>query len=161
MLPSLSVDYTTQDAFSGLEDLYLELHRRQVTASPTRLGLAAASDQVAWERRRAFYIDSGSFIVRAHANDRLIGYAAAETRQGFAGWGPEAPLGVVHDLVVAEAARRRGVGTLLLQRVRLELRTSGAVALQVNVVSRNADAVAFYSHHGFEAIAETLGVALV
>lgn len=124
------------------------------------MGLAATTDQVAWERRRAFYIESGSFVVRAHANHRLIGYAAAGMRPGFAGWGPEAPMGIIHDLVVTEPARRQGVGTLLLHRVRSELKATGAVALQLSVVRHNADALAFYSHNGFETIAETLGVAL-
>jgi ribosomal protein S18 acetylase RimI-like enzyme len=160
MLRSLTVGSATEQTVDDLRDLYLELHHHQLTASPTRIGMAAAPDDVAWTRRRAFYTRSGCLVVRAHTNERLAGYAAWGTERGFAGWGTDAPLGVLHDLVVAQASRRQGVGSLLLDRVRSELRTAGVAALRLNVVSGNAEALAFYSRNGLQTIAQTLGAAV-
>lgn len=160
MLRSLTVGSATEQTVDDLRGLYLELHHHQLTASPTRMGLASTTDDVAWARRRAFYTRSGCLVVRAFVDERLAGYAAWGTDHGFAGWGSDAPMGVLHDLVVAHAARRRGVGSLLLDRVRTELRTGGAAGLRLNVVSGNAEAFAFYSRNGLVTIAQTLGAAV-
>ena len=132
--------------------------------APTLAGLSPASADEAWHRRLAFYegklAGGGAIVVKAMLGDVLSGYAYASVAPGFASWGPAAPVGVIHDFVVAASARRRGVGSALLRSTRAELATRGASALRLNVVEGNEDALAFYARRGLSAVTRTLGGAI-
>jgi GNAT superfamily N-acetyltransferase len=59
------------------------------------------------------------------------------------------PLLNVHDLVVRESHRRRGIGRLLLERAELEAVARGCCKLTLEVLSENQTARAAYAAVGF------------
>lgn len=164
MAASVSVHPARPDLLDELRPLFVELHRHHATVAPDLAGLSPVSADEAWERRRSFYeselAGGGAIVVKAVRGDALAGYAYASLAPGFASWGPRAPVGVIHDLVVAAPARRHGLGSVLLERTREELAARGASALRLNVLEGNAEAVAFYAHHGLVAVTLTLGRAM-
>ena len=56
---------------------------------------------------------------------------------------------VVDQMGVSNAHRRRGIGTLLMERVRAEAAKRGAQRVELNVYSDNDDARRFYEAQGF------------
>ena len=62
----------------------------------------------------------------------------------------ERPTGHVTLLVVAEQARRRGVGRMLLQAAELRLSKLGCGRVEIAVGDARLDAQAFYRHLGYE-----------
>lgn len=79
--------------------------------------------------------------------------------QGLIAWGVETdPVFVappwrrraqVYDLVVAEGARRRGIGAALLRAVEAEAAARGLRRLAIGVLAGNAEAEAAYRRFGF------------
>jgi ribosomal protein S18 acetylase RimI-like enzyme len=59
----------------------------------------------------------------------------------------------VFDLVVAESARRRGIGTALLRAVEAEAAARGLRRLAIGVLAGNDAAEAAYRRFGFRAYA--------
>ena len=59
------------------------------------------------------------------------------------------PLLNLHDLVVAEGWRRRGVGVVLLEAVLEEARARGCCKVTLEVLSGNRSAIAAYERTGF------------
>jgi ribosomal protein S18 acetylase RimI-like enzyme len=62
------------------------------------------------------------------------------------------PLGVVDDLYVMPAWRRRGIAGALLDALRAECRSRGCRAWQVEVGVGNAGAQALYRHRGLSPV---------
>lgn len=60
------------------------------------------------------------------------------------------PAGLVEDLVIAAAARRRGIGRRLLARARAWARRRGARRLQLLADVGNVSALRFYARLGWE-----------
>jgi [ribosomal protein S18]-alanine N-acetyltransferase len=65
--------------------------------------------------------------------------------------------GEIADLAVAPAARRRGVGSLLLGRMEQELASCGVRSLYLEVRDSNLAALALYRAHRFEAVGRRRG----
>ncbi|MEO0956913.1 MAG: GNAT family N-acetyltransferase [Pseudomonadota bacterium] len=59
---------------------------------------------------------------------------------------------LMDGIAVAEDARGRGVGTLLLERVAEEARTRGCGVVRLDVIEANPRARALYERLGFEAV---------
>ena len=62
------------------------------------------------------------------------------------------PVGHVITIDVAEAARRAGVGSLLLTAAEDRLREAGATAVGLETAVDNRKALAFYKKHGYTVI---------
>jgi GNAT superfamily N-acetyltransferase len=60
------------------------------------------------------------------------------------------PIWILNDLYVADDARRRGVGTRLLQAARDHARSTGAVRLELSTAATNTAAQAAYERDGWE-----------
>ena len=60
------------------------------------------------------------------------------------------PLVNVHDVVVIDAYRGRGVGRLMLDRVESLARSRGACKLTLEVLEGNRSAISLYEKFGFE-----------
>jgi len=62
------------------------------------------------------------------------------------------PVGHVITIDVAKAARRSGVGSLLLQAAEQKLRAGGCRAVGLETAVDNLTALAFYKRHGYNVI---------
>ena len=149
------------EVLAELSDLYAELHEHQARAVADRLGAPARTAAAAWLRRRdrytAWLMGGDGFVCVAEHERALVGYAFAVVTDGYDGW-EAGPLGELRDLVVAKAARGRGVGRALVAAVRDELAVRGASGVRLNVLAGNDDALRFYRRCGFEVTARTLSV---
>jgi len=85
---------------------------------------------------------TGSSFV-AEEEGRIVGYA------GLLWHGRKAEL---EPIVVAPAARGRGVGRALAERVVAEAKARDAVRVFVRPVGRNRDAIAFFHELGFDTL---------
>ncbi len=86
----------------------------------------------------AWVIDDGAQIQAF-----LLGAAAGPT------WLVSPPTAVIHDLWVAEAHRRRGLGRALVDAWREAAARGGAGAFEVDTLTLDVDALAFWRAAGF------------
>ena len=87
------------------------------------------------------------------AAERSIHMFVAEHREaivGFASLHVLPPLARLSAIVVAESARRRGVGLALIERIEKAARAAGCDRMEVTSGEWRADAHAFYRDLGFE-----------
>jgi GNAT superfamily N-acetyltransferase len=90
-------------------------------------------------------------VLIAEDEGRPVGFTSADFYRGHV---------FVVDLYVREAARRRGVGLGLLERVADAARERGITHMELDVDSRNADALSFYERLGFDEGAKVMRIAL-
>jgi GNAT superfamily N-acetyltransferase len=98
--------------------------------------------------------DSYSVLVAANVDDRPVGMVTLHQLISTAVGGP---VGLMEDLYVVPAWRRRGVGTALLDAVIEIARHDGLKRLRLVADRRNTGALDFYARHGWS---ETSLVAL-
>lgn len=100
-----------------------------------------------------------AFSLLAYDGDRAVGLV-----NGFEGFSTFAcrPLLNVHDIVVLDGYRGRGISQLLLQEVERMARDSGCCKITLEVLSHNESAKAAYRKFGFEeyTLAAEAGTAL-
>jgi ribosomal protein S18 acetylase RimI-like enzyme len=104
------------------------------------------------EAHRELYPDGGvggtfelpERVFVAEADGAVVGYA------GLIAHGKRCEL---EPIVVSAAARGRGAGRALAERVVAEARASGAIGVFVRPVGRNASAIAFFRSVGFDVLA--------
>jgi ribosomal protein S18 acetylase RimI-like enzyme len=90
---------------------------------------------------------------QAEAGYRILAAWQGETAVGLAGYRPQenlvrGPFCYVDDLVVAEAARRSGIGALLLSAVGVEARARGLPYLVLDTALDNYFGQRFYFRFG-------------
>lgn len=90
-----------------------------------------------------------------HAVHDLLGRTiVAETEDGAVGWCARARTrAYVPFLFVDPVWQSRGIGTLLLGRTETLLELEGAERVQLDTLSDNVRAVAFYQHQGYRILA--------
>jgi len=87
-------------------------------------------------------------------HDLLSRTIVAETETGPVGWCARARTrAYVPFLFVDPAWQSRGIGTLLLSRTETLLELEGAERVQLDTLSDNVRAVAFYQHQGYRILA--------
>lgn len=89
----------------------------------------------------------GAHVVVAELAGRVVGMITVQTLISTAEGGP---VGLVEDLVVAEAHRRQGIGARLLQAMEGRARQLGMVRLQLLADKDNIPALDFYSRSGWK-----------
>lgn len=85
--------------------------------------------------------DSGTNVIVARQRSRFVGFAIMKYEE------EEAHLML---LAVPTAQRRLGVGSALLDWLEPTVRAAGISVVQLETRARNAAALAFYRHHGFQ-----------
>jgi ribosomal protein S18 acetylase RimI-like enzyme len=132
-------------------------HHRQVVDGewPVR------SEEAAWSRRRREYVEwltgeaegeEARMLAAERADDpdgAPDGYALLVIRGSGATWEMGERVGELESLAVAEAARGRGLGTMLIEACRELLRAEGIAYWGVAVVEANEEATALYERAGF------------
>jgi GNAT superfamily N-acetyltransferase len=95
--------------------------------------------------------DDGVILI-AEEDGAALGYAIVLTNVVEDGSGDEVAYvyAYVGDLVVARAARRRGIGKLLLEECERRARLAGRDELRINVLAQNEGARAAYRAVGFD-----------
>jgi ribosomal protein S18 acetylase RimI-like enzyme len=151
---AVEIERRGADAIAELEPLWLTLKNHHGSVTP---GRSVHDDATSWEQRREQYAqwlaEEGSFVLVARGGGRLVGYAIVVVHPGSPTWvEPRRYAGVV-DLAVASEARGAGVGRALLDRVHEE---SLCDVIELEVLSANGPALAFYERTGFEPYSQTL-----
>ena len=88
-----------------------------------------------------------SAVFVAVAADTVIGMASVQTLVSTAEGGR---VGLVEDVIVAQAFRSKGIGTRLLDRITEWSRARKLTRLQLLADRNNQAAVEFYLHHGWQ-----------
>jgi ribosomal protein S18 acetylase RimI-like enzyme len=96
--------------------------------------------------------DEDGAILIAEQDGNALGYATILTNAVEDGSAEEIAYvyAYVGDLVVAKAARRRGVGRLLLEECERRARLAGRDELRITVLAANGGARATYRAFGFD-----------
>lgn len=94
---------------------------------------------------------AGSILIACDRN-HPVGYATIFTNVVEDGTGDELPSAYAHvgDLVVTEAARRKGVARRLLEACETHARAAGRDELRISVLAQNERAHRLYRAYGFE-----------
>jgi ribosomal protein S18 acetylase RimI-like enzyme len=87
-------------------------------------------------------------VILAEGGGRVLGDAVVLYRRGFHS-------ARLYSLAVAEAARGRGVGRMLLSEAEERARARGCVSLRLEVREDNAAALRLYERAGFEVVGRT------
>lgn len=90
--------------------------------------------------------DSAVLVVEDRG--QVVGYAYTEI-EGFDFMALRGPAGVLHDLLVDESCRGRGVGRLLLAAVVAYIRSRGVNRVVLSSAYANTPAQAFFASAGF------------
>lgn len=87
-------------------------------------------------------------LLVAHIDNTLIGYSYAAI-EGSDPMALRGPAGVVYDLVVDGAHRRRGAARMLIEATRTQLAAKGAPRIVLSTAARNAPAQQLFAAMGF------------
>src|SRR5215207_4460565 len=115
------------------------------------------SEEAAWSHRRAEYFSwlgggRAQMLAAVPAEDEAgapLGYAVLSVKSSSASWDVGERIAELETLAVAEEARGRGVGSLLIEACRERLREEGISYWGVAVVEANEDATRLYERVGF------------
>lgn len=89
-----------------------------------------------------------ALILRAKLDGEIVGYAYA--RQEPRDWNQLLDAhAALHDILVADSARRRGIGKLLLERVLAEMKERGAPRVVLHTATKNRAAQKLFAALGF------------
>jgi len=138
-----------------LESLWLALHRHHQIVSP-HLG-PWVSDGASWPIIRELLEDSArhGLLLAAVDNGAPVGLVSADVSDiaevtTYADtWRTGDRIAEIMFLVVADNARGRGVGSVLMDSIDHELRRRGVDDHFVGAIAPNADAISFYEKRGF------------
>ena len=98
------------------------------------------------ENCHALLNDAACHVLVAREGQRIVGFINFTTRQSVLHPGLS---GIVDELVVAQSARSRGIGRLLVQAAIDKCRQFGCCELEVSTEKSNAAARRFYRSCGF------------
>ncbi len=87
-------------------------------------------------------------VLVAEAQGRLLGYAYAAS-EGFDYMSLRGPAGLIHDLFVDPASRRRGIGRLLMEAAMAGLKSMGCERFVLSTAHRNEAARNLFAAMGF------------
>ena len=107
-----------------------------------------------WAVERSAYLEHlrhpDAFVVTAaDPAGEMVGYALVKIRTGpDEMWRTGDRIAEVETLSVSPASRGHGVGSLLMDRVMVELAARGIADVQLGVMVANEPAIRFYARHG-------------
>lgn len=143
------------DGLDRLAPLWSQLYRHHIGLDGSfHLATPPRGEGASWVARRAFYeellAERGGWITLAVEGTTDIGYAAVALRAGSPGsWQEPSRVAVLETLVVDTQQRSRGTGSALVESVRSRCRDLHITQLDVEALSGNAAALAFYQRIGF------------
>ena len=136
--PAVALRELTPDDWPAVADIYWD---------GMRTGLATFETEVpSWAEWDAAHLPQHRIV--AELDGEVIGWAAlspASTRRCYAGV-------VENSVYVAEAARGRGVGRLLLERLIKQARLAGIWTIQTSIFPENRASLALHERCGFRVV---------
>jgi L-amino acid N-acyltransferase YncA len=136
--PAVALRELTPDDWPAVADIYWD---------GMRTGLATFETEVpSWAEWDAAHLPQHRIV--AELDGQVIGWAAlspASTRRCYAGV-------VENSVYVAEAARGRGIGRLLLERLIKQARLAGIWTIQTSIFPENRASLALHERCGFRVI---------
>lgn len=88
--------------------------------------------------------------------EMAVGFVIFGTNAGLDGWDGGDALGEIREIAVLRSHRRRGLGSMLVDRARRRLAEQGITELQVSAMAANSSAIDFYRRRGFAVTNVTL-----
>jgi len=150
---TIPVNLVAPAAVDYLRPLWLTLHDHHRRVAP---GLAPyLSDGDSWNAVRGLLEAAARdrLLVRVGPSHAPLGMACATITRDDPYWTDTwltgQDIGEIHFVVVADEARRLGIGTVLLTAIDARLSAAGAVDQVAGVIEPNHDATRFYQGHGF------------
>jgi L-amino acid N-acyltransferase YncA len=136
--PAVALRELTPDDWPAVADIYWD---------GMRTGLATFETEVpSWAEWDAAHLPQHRIV--AELDGQVIGWAAlspASTRRCYAGV-------VENSVYVAEAARGRGIGRLLLERLIKQARLAGIWTIQTSIFPENRASLALHERCGFRVV---------
>jgi len=136
--PAVALRELTPDDWPAVADIYWD---------GMRTGLATFETEVpSWDEWDAAHLPQHRIV--AELDGEVIGWAAlspASTRRCYAGV-------VENSVYVAEAARGRGVGRLLLERLIKQARLAGIWTIQTSIFPENRASLTLHERCGFRVV---------
>ncbi len=118
---------------------------------------------LAWRMRRAQYVgwlesgDGRLFLVPGEGAEQVpLAYACLRIVPAFSTFDVGERIGDLESLSVTAAGRGEGVGTLLIEHCRAQLRAAGIDHWGVTAIAANVDAVRLYEREGFEIVSHNM-----
>jgi len=154
--PTLRIEYGNESHLDLLRPLWLCLHHHHQRIAPTLAPYAG--DDASWQKRRDFYSDcllhKGSFVLLAYFGEELIGYALVLVQPTSSMWTDTWVVGdrtaELETIVVAPEWRRRGVASLLMDRVEAELEQLRIKDVIIGALPTNSEVLELYRRREFE-----------
>jgi GNAT superfamily N-acetyltransferase len=148
-MPEVSIARVGVESIDRFEALWLGMLAHHGSVETT---IPMQPPETSWSVRRELYArllaEPGAFALLATRDDEAVGYCVVHVHPGPDDTWVTGDVAEVESLAVAPAERGGGIGTLLLDRVDVELAEAGIVDLQIGVVAANADALRFYERRG-------------
>ena len=147
----IRVDESAVGDLGQVEELWKALYRHHRQVAP-HLDEWVTDEETSWVRRRRRYSDwleaGRGLLLIARSGEEAVGYAMVEIFPPSAGESRgtyQVPIRAeLQTLSVAEAYRGRGIGRVLFDAVRVELRRHGVSVFTVAIMSGNDSALRFY-----------------
>lgn len=151
---TITISQAGSEALDSLEQLWRVLYRHHAAVAP-QLAQFEVGEDASWVNRRAYYAElladeeGKAFFTLAHSGSDLVGYAMTSIVGGKAvSWDLGDAVAEMHTLSIDPAHRRQGIGHKVLAGVRDTLASLNVDALQVGVITTNAEAQTFYERVG-------------
>ena len=154
MNDSVGIRRATIDDLNDVVRLYLSLKEHHARLQPGNIRYQV-EDARWWETARRSLLDDAAACYVAETERETVAFMKLRFLQKV--WGTSCE---VETLVVEEALRARGVGARLLAAAEEEATRRAAVAMRVDVLTKNEGGLAFYAREGYEAFALRLGKSL-
>jgi ribosomal protein S18 acetylase RimI-like enzyme len=144
------------DGLDRLAPMWSQLYSHHIGLDDSfHIATPPNGEGASWVARRAFYeellAERGGWITVAMEGTTDIGYAAVALRAGSLGsWQEPSRVAVLETLVVDSRQRSRGTGPALVESVRSRCRALNITQLDVEALSDNDNALAFYQRIGFK-----------
>lgn len=144
---SLTVRFAREGDEETIASLLVDIHTLHAKGRPDLFGKGHTKFD-AEAVRRMFHSDDQPFFV-ADDGEGVVGYAICKKIRNQNPVQGDYTTLYLDDLNVDERARRRGVGSALLDACRAYAKASGCYNLTLNVWAFNEGAIAFYQKNGF------------
>ena len=140
MRPTFAVANAEQRHLPGILAIYN--HAVENTTAIWNDSLVDLENRTTWWRGR---VDAGFPVLVALKGDDVLGYASYGPFRAFDGY----RLTVEHSVYVAEAARRRGAASALLQALEAEARRAGMHVILGGIAADNEPSLRLHEKLGF------------